>query len=239
MNIIEMFSLRKLYNNTTSFVFNLFHNNGLLNLIDLCDKHGYKLILESVISVYLLDQFNSKYAVGTFGNNLRTDILNNFGNLETYSNETFKDKFYQYVRNHQFVLSSYEIHPFLFTMLSIVTSKYYINGFVEEKVVTRLDKLREDMINNKYLMEEDNDKLYNEMSLTSKNRRILLFMKNIIIDYIVSLLETVLSDRNINGLERLDDLNTNKLFLSFNEGLNRLNKEIEESIELYNKERNE
>lgn len=236
-----MFSLRKFYNYTSSFVFNLFHNNGLLNLIDLCDKHGYRLILESIINISIRDSYNNKY------DSLRTKILDNFNNIENYSNETFKDKFNQFIQNNRFdkflsdpyIRSVHMTHPFILTLITLISSKYYINGFIEDKVLYKFNLLKEEMSNNVYLMEEDNNKLFNEMSLTSKNRKILLFMKNVIIDYIISIFETIINDNNINGLNKLDDLNTNELLSSFNDTLNRLNKELEESIELYNKERNE
>ena len=88
-------------------------------------------------------------------------------------------------------------------------------------------------------MENDNDKLFNEMSSTSKNKKILLLMKNILIDYVLSFLDMLLCDININDIKNLDDININKELLSFNDMINDFNKEIEKSIELYNKDKNE
>jgi len=39
-----MNNFRKIYNSLTSLYVNIFHNNNVLNLVDLCDKYGLKII---------------------------------------------------------------------------------------------------------------------------------------------------------------------------------------------------
>jgi hypothetical protein len=234
MNIIEMFSLRKLYNNTTSFVFNLFHNNGLLNLIDLCDKHGLKVVLSSILNNYFNNLYNNKL------NNFRMRILDDFNNIESLSTDDFKLKFYNFIKNYNLLYDVIKYNPFLYSLLIPLTSKYYINGFIDDKQLNKLNKLKDNINNKLYVIEDDKNDLYNDMKDNSKNRKILLFIKHLMIEYIISLLDILLDEyKDVFNKDIFNNIEYGNYLITLNEDIKKMNIEIEEIVELYNKEINE
>jgi len=222
-----MFSIRKVYNNLTSLYFNLFHNNNLYNLIDLCDKHGLDIVIKSIYNKLIIDKFNNKY------DNITNNIFNLFNNIENLSNDEFKYNFYLLVKKN--INENNIFNPVLFSIIQLMTTKYYIYGFIDNKQLEKFNLLKNNINNNLYILNDnDNNLLYNELSNDSKNKHILLFIKNMIIDYTLSIFDEYIEYFNNNKINELENNNNiNKIVLDFTNYLNKFNLELENSINLY------
>ena len=224
-----MNNFRKIYNSLTSLYVNIFHNNNVLNLVDLCDKYGLKIIFSSIFNKILDESYNDKYK------NLKMNILDEFKSIELLSDEEFKLKIYNFIKNNNTIYEFIKYNPLIYSMFITSTSKYYIYGFLIDKQINKFNKLKENINNNLYEIEEDEEKLYNDMNEKSKNRKILLFIKHLIIEYIVSLIDILLEDYK----ELFKNMEYNNYLNSLNEEIYKMNNEIEEIVELYNKDINE
>jgi len=224
-----MNNLRKLYNNLTSLYINFFYNNNILNLIDLCDKYGLKNILSSILNKIFDDLYNNKL------NNFNIKVLDEFNNIESLNLDEFKLKIFNFIKNNNIIYEFIKYNPLIYSVFITSTSKYYINGFIDEKQLEKFNLLKEKIKNNLYDIEEDKEKNYNEMSNNSKNRKILLFIKHLMIEYIISLVDILLDDYK----ELFKNINYNDYLITLNEDIKKMNNEIEEVIKLYNNEINE